>query len=89
MASNYIPIDQSKRLGSRLRRTVDLARELLDMLTETKAVMEAQIDATDYTAVEAQYGVPAGKGQTAYNLVAGAKSVIDVSAVRQMVDWLG
>ena len=44
---------------------------------------------TDYTAVEAQYGLPAGKGQTAYNLVVGARSAIDVSAVRQMIDWLG
>lgn len=89
MAANYIPVDLSKRLGIRLRRCVDLTRELLDLLAETKAVMEAQIDGADYAAVEAQYGLPAGKGQTAYNLVAGAKSACDVPAVRQMTDWLG
>ena len=89
MASNHIPIDTSKRLGVRLRRCVDLTRELLGLLAETKAVMEAQIDGTDYAAVEAQYGLPAGKGQTTYNLVAGARSAVNVSAVNQMTDWLG
>lgn len=89
MASNHIPIDTSKRLGIRLRRGIDVTREVLTLLAETKAVMEAQIDGGDYSAVEAQYGLPAGKGQTAYNLVAGARSAIDVSAVRQMIDWLG
>jgi hypothetical protein len=89
MSANYIPVDLSKRLGLRLRRAVDLTRELLNLLAETKAVMEAQIDGTDYSAVEAQYGLPAGKGQTAYNLVAGAYSTINVSGVQQMTNWLG
>lgn len=89
MASNHIPIDLSKRLGQRLRRCVDAARELLNLLAETKAVMEAQIDGADYAAVEAQFGLPANKGQTAYNLVAGARTAVNVSQVNQMVDWLG
>lgn len=89
MAANHVPIDTGKRLGTRLRRSVDLARELLGLLAEAKAVMEAQIDGSDYAAVEVQYGLPAGKGQTAYNLVAGARSAVDVAAVRQLVDWLG
>lgn len=89
MAVNYIPIDPAKRLGTRLRRLVDLQREALELSAALKAVMETQIDGTDYAAVEAQFGLPAGKGQTAYNLVAGAKSAVDVSAVRQLVDWLG
>ena len=89
MAVNHVPIDTGKRLGARLRRTADLARELLEMLAETKAVMEAQIDGADYAAVEAQYGLPAAKGQAAYNLVAGAKAAVDVAAVRQLADWLG
>ena len=89
MAANHIPIDTSKRLGGRLRRAVDVARELLEMLAETKAIMEAQVDGVDYAAVEAQYGVPAGKGQTAYNLVAAASTAVDVASVRQLVNWLG
>lgn len=89
MAANHITVDQTRRLGNRLRRGVDLAREVLTILSETKAIMEAQIDGTDYSQVELQYGLPAGKGQTAYNLVAGARSAINVSAVNQMLDWLG
>jgi len=89
MAVNHVPIDTSKRLGARLRRTADVARELLNLLAEAKAVMEAQIDGADYSDVEAQYGLPGTKGQTAYNLVAGANAAVDVSAVRQQVDWLG
>lgn len=89
MASNHVAIDTTKRLGGRLRRTVDLARELIELLAEAKAVMEAQVDVADYAAVEAQYGLPAGRGQTAYNLVAGALARVDHASVRQLVDWLG
>ena len=89
MAINHVPIDTAKRLGGRLRRLADLTRDVLNLLTETKAVMEAQVDGADYTAIEAQYGLPSGKGQTTYNLVAGARTAIDVTAVRQLVDWLG
>lgn len=89
MASNHVPIDTTRRLGQKLRRLADLARELLNALAEAKAVMESQIDGSDYSAVEAQYGLPAGKGQTAYNLVAGARTAANVPAVNQLADWLG
>jgi len=89
MASNHIAIDVSKRLGVRLRRGVDQAREALTTLTETKDVMEEMIDMADYSVVEAQYGLPAGKGQSAYNLVVAARAAINSTATAQLINRLG
>ncbi len=89
MASNHIPIDTGLRLGQRLRRGVDVTREALTLLTEAKDVMEEMIDGTDYSVVEARYGLPAGKGQTAYNLVVAARTAVQSTATTQLINRLG
>lgn len=89
MAVNHISVDQSKRLGIKLRRLIDLQREAMELNLQLKDIMEAQIDGIDYTTVESEFGLPTGKGQTTYNLVSGMHSAVDVSAVNQAIDWLG
>lgn len=93
MAANHIPINTALRLGQQLRRAVDLQREALQLLQKLKPVMEAALDTVpnpdDWAGVEAQFGLPAGKGEVAYNLVAGSLTAVNVVAVNQMLDWLG
>lgn len=93
MAANHIPINTAQRLGQQLRRAVDMQREALQLLQKIKPIMEAALDTTpnpdDWAAVEAQFGLPTGKGETSYNLVAGSLTAVNVAAVNQMLDWLG
>lgn len=93
MAANFITVDTTKRLGNQLRRLIDHQREALELMGKIKAVMEAALDTTpnpdDWSLVESQFGLPAGKGETAYNLVTGARTAVNVANVNQMLDWLG
>jgi hypothetical protein len=74
MATTFVPISTSTRLGASLRRAVDTLESAKQQLENLKAVMETQISGSDYTLVESQFGLQAGQGQTAYNLVAGVVS---------------
>jgi len=89
MAANHIPVDQGKRLGQQLRRLIDMQREVLQLNEKLKDIMETQIDTADYTLVATEFGLPSGKGETVYNLVAGMYSAVNVSAVNQAIDWMG
>lgn len=89
MAATFVPIDTTKRLGSNLRRAVDVLRDALDQLNKVKNIMDTQVDGTDYSVVEAQFGLPAGNGAAVYSLVTGALTAIDVAAVRKSLDRLG
>jgi hypothetical protein len=74
MATTYIPINTSVRLGASLRRAVDLLTTARDQLADLKAAMDTQVNGTDYSMVESQFGLQTGQGQTLYNLVAGVVS---------------
>ena len=58
--------------GDNLLTAVAQMREARDRLNHAKAVMETAINADDYSRVEQIFGIEAGHGQTAYNLIAGA-----------------
>ena len=58
--------------GDNLLTAVAQMREARDRLDHAKAVMETAIDGSDYSRVEQIFGIEAGQGQTAYNLIAGA-----------------
>jgi len=89
MANNFITIDTTTRLGSQLRSCIVSMDGTLDLMKRLKAIMDQQTDAIVWTTVEAQFGLPAGKGQTTYNLLASLVSAVDVSATDQFLHWLG
>lgn len=90
MAATFVPIDSSRRLGQQLRRAVDVQRDALDAFNRVKNIMDTQgVDVTDYTPLEAQFGLPAGTGAAVYALVTGTLAAIDVAAVRRTLDRLG
>jgi hypothetical protein len=89
MATTFLTVDPAKRLGAELRQLVRLLRSCRDQLEQIKGVMDTQVDGADYTQVATEFGLQAGQGQTAYNLVAGAFTAVNVSAVQQLIDRMG
>ncbi|HAS52773.1 MAG TPA: hypothetical protein DCS42_00940 [Nitrospiraceae bacterium] len=88
MAINYITVDRSKQMGADLLSIIEGLRSLQDRLRQHKEMMDNMTDAIDWTKIEAQYGIPVGKGDDAYNLVAGTVTELaaDVN-FSQLVDW--
>ena len=62
--------EQSSNLDTALQNL----RNARDRLNYAKAVMETCIDSGDYTLVETLWGLPAGTGETVYNLISGVAS---------------
>jgi hypothetical protein len=94
MATTFISIDTTKRLGGQARGAVDQLQAAKQALAKLKAIMDTQIDLApspaDYSLVESQFGLQAGKGQTFYNLVAGVNSDVGASSnVTQLLNWCG
>lgn len=89
-ANNFIQVDITKRLGATGVNAITQLAYSRDTLALLKNDMDNQINGTDYSVVEAQFGLPTGKGQTFYNLVAGAVTDINASAnVTQLIYWTG
>jgi hypothetical protein len=89
MAINYITVDRSRQQGNDLLTIIETLRYYQDRLRQEKEKMENMTDGITYTAIETQYGIPTGKGDEVYNLVAGATAelVADTNFV-QLLDWI-
>lgn len=71
MADNFIAISNSSRLGTTLLGIVcNLATDVAK-LKQLKADMDQMTDTVTYATIEAQFGLPTGKGQTIYLLLSG------------------
>jgi hypothetical protein len=90
MATTYIPISTGQRLGSQLRNAIDQLQSAKQALAKLKAIMDTQVDASDYSLVESQFGLQTGQGQTCYNIVAGTNGDIAASTnVSELLSWCG
>lgn len=90
MATTFIAINAGQRLGASARQAVDQLRQAKEALAKLKTIMDTQVDVADYSLVESQFGLQAGKGQTFYNLIAGANTDIGASSnVTQLLNWCG
>jgi hypothetical protein len=89
MAVTYIKVDVSKRLGADLRQTIVYGTEFDERLHRLKDVMDTMIDGTDYSRLETEFGVATGKGETVYNLVAGAATDTAGANITQLLNRLG
>jgi hypothetical protein len=89
MAATYIKVDISKRLGADLRQTVVHGAEFDERLHRLKDVMETMIDGSDYSRLETEFGLAAGKGETVYNLVSGAATDTSGANIHQLLIRLG
>lgn len=89
MAVQYISIDSTKRLGSELRQAINYGTAFDQQVVKLKEVMETMIDGTDYTRLETEFGLAAGKGETVYNLIAGAVTDVSGTNITQLLIRLG
>lgn len=91
MAVDHISIDQTKRLGARLRRLVDKQRGELDEMIALKAIMDECVDGTDYTEIAVRFGIGSttAEGQAVYNLLTGALAAINVFATQTLLARCG
>lgn len=89
MAIEYLTVDTSQRLGSELRQAVNYGNAFDTQVARLKEIMETMIDGTDYSAVEANFGLQAGSGETVYNLVTGAATDTGGTNIHQLLIRLG
>jgi hypothetical protein len=91
MAQNHISINTAATAFA-----ADLAQALRGLvsaqekLTFLKAKMDQMIAGADYTMLESNFGLAAGKGQSTYNLVAGALTTLASDTnLSQLISWVG
>lgn len=90
MASTHIEITgSSNRLNGELRRLIDQVHRLQDEMRHTKAVMDSSSLGSDWAGLEAAYALPAGQGQTVYNLVVDAAVKLNSADVDAFTSKLG
>jgi hypothetical protein len=88
MAINFITVDRSRQMGADLLNVIETLRLYQDKLRQHKELMDNMTDGVTYTDIETQYGVPTGKGDETYNLVAGTVSELAADTnFGQLVDW--
>ena len=96
MAQNHIAINQGVGVfAAGLAQLARYAAGLGQLADFHKKKMDQMINASDYTMVEAQYGLAAGKGILTYNLLSGTlthvagTSTLNEVSLRDFISWLG
>lgn len=72
MARDFIKIDPTAAQGNLLKTYVSTLRQAYEIGGRVKAIMTHNNDAVVFTDIETLFGLPAGKGQTVFNLVNGS-----------------
>lgn len=90
MATTYVPINTGQRLGAQLRNAIDQLQSAKQALSKLLAIANTQVNGSDYSMVETQFGLTTGQGQTTYNLIAGTNTDLGNSTnVSEIVSWCG
>lgn len=87
MAIDYIKVTRSSPNtpgADLLLQYTAVLRQAYELGTRCLGIMNHNNDGSDWTALEAVFGLPAGKGQTVYNLING--SVGSMAGVFQTAD---
>jgi hypothetical protein len=92
MAATRITLTQTEQ-AQNLAVALRQIREARDRLGYAVEVANACIDTAttpaNYTMLEEVFGVPAGQGQTVYNLIAGAQNKIDAPDIKTAIARMG
>lgn len=90
MANNYILINPTGlRHAQNLLGLINELAAIRDKLLLLKADADQMTDGATFGTVETAFGLPAGKGQQVYNLMAGAAAEMSQSNLNQLITWLG
>ncbi len=80
MAADFIVVNRSKQMGNRL---VALASKLLECREESGALVASGdhcFEGGDYSVLEAQFGLAAGTGANALNLLGLINTILNTAA---------
>jgi len=89
MATTYIVIGTETRLVGELRQAIRNLVQTWQQFDHLKDIMDAQATAPDFSLMESLFGLPAGKGETVYNLVAGTRQKLNAADVKAIMAQLG
>lgn len=96
MARDFIKIDTTTTTATQaglLKGYVSALRNAYEIGTRVKAIMTHNNDGTVFTDIEALFGLPAGKGQTVFNLVNGSigsmEGTFQVADAKTITESLG
>jgi|SRR5882724_5128069 len=97
MARDFIKIDVSNpsvaTQAALLKNYVAVLRQAYETGTRVKAIMTHNNDGTVFTDIETYFGLPAGKGQTMFNLVNGSigsmEGTFQVSDAKTITESVG
>ncbi len=95
MARDFIKVDPTQSTATQARALLNYINTLASAIQQGKqilAVMGHNNDGTVFTDIETLFGLPAGKGQTVFNLIngsvgsfAGTFQVADATTITQSV----
>lgn len=69
MAFTHIEISTQTRASAQLRELCSTAQRTNDLVLQVMAIFDTLKDGSDFTQIEAVYGLPTGKGAVVYNMV--------------------
>lgn len=72
MARDFIKVDPTALQANLLKNYVNVLRQAYEIGGRVKSIMTHNNDGTVFTDIETLFGLPAGKGQTVFNLVNGS-----------------
>lgn len=91
MASQHIEVPSTaSRLSADVRRAVDAARVLQDLVVKSKDIMDQVASGDDWPALATKLGVTAAEAEAVYNLVAAVMDEVSTSVdYNALIDRLG
>ena len=69
-ANDYLVVDRSKQAGNQLVSAAENIREIREKIDKLNDAVSRMHDGSDYTTVEAQFGLASGKGANFVTLLA-------------------
>lgn len=75
--------------GDKMANAIARLEQARQDMEELLGITLKCINGSDYTDVDAEFGMSAGNGQTLYNLLAGAVSHLNNSAISELTDRVG
>lgn len=82
MSIDFIPINQNLNGATQaiaLKNAISIGAQFYQQMSAIRNQMTHMEDGTTFTAIETYFGLPAGQGQTVFNLINGAVGVIEGS----------
>ena len=72
MAADFIPVNMNAAQANMLKTYVNTLRTAYNYGAQVRAMMQHMNDGANFSQIETSFGLPAGTGQTVFDLVNGS-----------------